>query len=274
MPRAKLGQHFLIDNVVAQRIADAVEISPGDLVVEIGPGSGSLTRFLVPTAIDACAQLVLVELDEYWASGLASQYADIDGVTVLRRDARDLNLTEMLADAGRSTYKMVGNLPYYAGTPIVRRFLESDIPPESLVVMLQREVALDMVAEPGQMSLLSLAVQTYAAGSWLFDVEPTAFQPRPKVRSAVVRLLPHGSPIVPADVRDAMFKVARVCFRGKRKQMHNSMANGLQLSVDDAKQLGKVAGIDTTRRPATLAMDEWVALAEAYIAFAALRAGR
>ena len=274
MPRAKLGQHFLIDNVVAQRIADAVEISPGDLVVEIGPGSGSLTSYLMPIAEEVGAQVVLVELDVYWASSLASRYAERANVTVLRRDARDLDLTEMLADAGSSRYKIVGNLPYYAGTPIVRRFLECDIPPESLVVMLQREVALDMVAQPGQMSLLSLAVQTYATGRLLFDVEPTAFQPRPKVRSAVVRLVPFWSPIVPAEVRDAMFKVARVCFRGKRKQMHNSMANGLQLSVDYAKDLGQEAGIDTTRRPATLAMEEWVALAEAYIAFAALRVGR
>ena len=274
MPRAKLGQHFLIDNIVAQRVADAVEISPGDLVVEIGPGSGSLTSYLMPIAEEVGAHVVLVELDVYWASSLASRYAERANVTVLRRDARDLDLTAMLSDAGCNTYKMVGNLPYYAGTPIVRRFLESDIPPESLVVMLQREVALDMVAQPGQMSLLSLAVQTYATGRLLFDVEPTAFQPPPKVRSAVVRLVPHGSPIVPADVRDAMFKVARVCFRGKRKQMHNSMANGLQLSVDDAKDLGQEAGIDTTRRPATLAMEEWVALAEAYIALAALRSGR
>ena len=264
MPRARLGQHFLVDNSVARRIADAVGIRNGELIAEVGPGTGSLTRHLVSAAAEAGAKVLLVELDNRLASELEVRYARTENVTVLRGDARDLDLTTNLGDDA-SRYKVVGNLPYYAGTPIVRRFLESDTPPDSMVVMLQREVALDMVAQPGQMSLLSLAVQIYANGRELFTVEPSAFQPRPKVRSTVVQIVPHTSPLVATETRGALFKVARACFRGKRKQLHNSMSNGLGLSVDEAKTLGRDAGIDTSRRPATLTIDEWVGLASAWM---------
>ena len=270
MPHARLGQHFLIADSIARRIVDAVDIRPGDLIVEVGPGTGSLTRHLVPAVAEIGARLVLIELDDYLATELERRYAAIAGVSVVHGDARDLDMDEILGD-DVSRYKVVGNLPYYAGTPIVRRFLESDIPPDSLVVMLQREVALDMVALPGQMSLLSLAVQVYASGRVLFNVEPTAFRPRPKVRSSVVRIDSHAAPIVEADTLDAMFQVARACFRGKRKQLHNSMANGLGLSVDESKTLGRDVGLDTSRRPATLTMDEWVALAEAWMKLAETR---
>lgn len=274
MPRAKLGQHFLIDDAIAHRIADAVDIRPGELIVEIGPGSGSLTRHLVPMAAGVGTKIVLVELDELWATESSIRYNNIDSVSVMQRDARDLDIAELLTDNECDRYKAVGNLPYYAGTPIVRRFLEAGKPPDSMVVMLQREVALEMVAQPGQMSLLSLAVQVYASGDLLFNVEPTAFRPRPKVRSSVVRLTPHAAPLVGKETLAAMFEVARACFRGKRKQLHNAMSNGLRLSVDESKELGRDAGIDTSRRPATLSVDEWVSLAQAWMKVSGSRDGK
>lgn len=272
MPRARLGQHFLIDNSVARRIVDAVDISAGDLITEIGPGTGSLTRYLVPAASKNGARVLLVELDEHLASELERRYAKTDAATVVHGDARELDLMKSFGD-DVSRYKVVGNLPYYAGTPIVRRFLESETPPDSIVVMLQREVAMDMVAPPGQMSLLSLAVQTYAFGRVLFTVEPSAFRPRPEVRSSVVQITPHALPRVGPEMREAMFEVARACFRGKRKQLHNSLAHGLGLSVDESKILGRDAGIDTRRRPATLTVDEWVGLASAWMELTSIRDG-
>ena len=270
MLRARLGQHFLIDNSVARRIVDAVDISAGDLITEIGPGTGSLTRYLVPAVLKAGARVLLVELDEHLASELERRYAKTDTATVVRGDARELDLMNSFGD-DVSRYKVVGNLPYYAGTPIVRRFLESDTPPDSMVVMLQREVAMDMVAPPGQMSLLSLAVQIYASGRVLFTVEPSAFRPRPEVRSSVVQIIPHASPRVGPEMREAMFEVARACFRGKRKQLHNSLAHGLGLSVDESKVLGRDAGIDTRRRPATLTVDEWIGLASTWMELTSIR---
>ena len=262
MPRARLGQHFLKDVSVARRIIDSISLRPGELVIEVGAGTGSLTQHLVPHAASMGSPVLLVEIDGRLADSLAKRYGRNGDVRVVCHDVRDMDLTEALG--GASSYTVVGNLPYYAGTPIVRRFLEASNKPREVVVMLQREVASEMVARPNNMSLLSLAVQIYASGAVLFDVEPAAFSPPPKVMSSVLRLTPHATPVVDPSRIDAMFKVARSCFRGKRKQLHNSLSGGLGISAAEAKLMGDAAGIDTSRRPATLALEEWVALAEVW----------
>lgn len=274
MPRAALGQHFLVDQRVALRIVDALQVSHGDRLLEIGPGRGALTHHLVPLAEEIGAFVVLLELDEQLADSLERRYRRVENVEVVCGDARDVDLRGLEqggAATGRSgaigeAWKVVGNLPYYAGTPIVRHLLESGLPMSTLVVMLQREVVQDMVAVPPNMSLLSLAVQIFACGTPLFDVEPSAFSPPPKVRSSVLRLTPHDAPRADVEQRDRLFRVARGCFRGKRKQLHNSLANGLGIKVAEAKALGASAGIDTGRRPGTLTIAEWQALADAWAA--------
>lgn len=272
MPRAALGQHFLTDQRIALRIVDALQIQPADRVLEIGPGRGALTQHLVPLAVDVGANVVLLELDEQLADSLERRYRSVPNVEVICGDARDVDLVALtligaanISDVAEApAWKVVGNLPYYAGTPIVRHLLESELPISTLVVMLQREVAQDMVAVPPNMSLLSLAVQIFAHGTPLFDVEPTAFSPPPKVRSSVLRLTPHDAPRADAAQRDRLFRVARGCFRGKRKQLHNSLANGLAVPVTEAKAIGAKAGIDTDRRPGTLTIAEWQSLADAW----------
>lgn len=260
MARRRLGQHFLRDRSVARRIVEAAGISVGDVVVEIGPGDGALTGLLVEEAHRVGGSVVLVELDEKYAQRMVDRYGSDRDVRVILGDARDLDFGELSELRGANGYRVVANLPYYAGTPIVRSFLEREDRPASLTVMLQREVARDMCAKPGKMSLLSLAVQIYAVPRSLFTVPPSAFRPPPKVHSTVIELVPRDQPLVGSDDVDAMFKLARAAFLGRRKQLHNSLSNGLQMSTSDVKEMTQRAEIDSERRPATLGIDEWVSL--------------
>ena len=262
MSRRRLGQHFLRDSSVARRIVDAANISLGDVVIEIGPGNGALTDLIVEQARFCGGSVILVELDVNYAEKLAIRYRDNRDVHVVCEDARDLVLKDLPGLSGMTRFRVIGNLPYYAGTPIVRSFLERDERPERVTVMLQREVARDMCANPGKMSLLSLAVQIYAHPKKLFDVPPSAFRPPPKVYSTVINLEPISEPLVASDEVDDIFKVARAAYLGRRKQLHNSLANGLGMSTYEVKGMTAAAGIDSERRPATLSIDEWIALAK------------
>ena len=260
MARRRLGQHFLRDGSVARRIVDAAEISAGDAVVEIGPGSGALTRYIVEAVERVGGSVVLVELDEKYAIRMEDRFSGNPTVRVICADAREVDFDDLPELRNRKPYKVVANLPYYAGTPIVRSFLERDHRPMSMTVMLQREVAQDMCAKPGKMSLLSLAVQIYAMPKSLFKVPPSAFDPPPKVHSTVIELKPLDRPLVDADTLGDLFKVARSAFLGRRKQLHNSLANGLGMSTEDVKAMTSDAGIASERRPATLSIDEWISL--------------
>lgn len=260
MARRRLGQHFLRDRSVARRIVEAAGISVGDVVVEIGPGDGALTGLLVEEAHRVGGSVVLVELDEKYAQRMMDRYGSDRDVRVILGDARDLDFGELSELRGANGYRVVANLPYYAGTPIVRSFLEREDRPASLTVMLQREVGRDMCAKPGKMSLLSLAVQIYAVPRSLFTVPPNAFRPPPKVHSTVIELVPRDQPLVDSDDVDELFKLARAAFLGRRKQLHNSLSNGLQMSTSDVKEMTQRAEIDSERRPATLGIDEWISL--------------
>ena len=260
MPRRRLGQHFLSDSSVARRIVDAADISVGDTVVEIGPGNGALTHHIVDAASYAGGSVVLVEIDPKYTAMMEEKFASNPDVRVVSADARDVDFDDLPELDGGNRYKVVANLPYYAGTPIIRSFLERKVQPTSLTVMLQREVAQHMCASPGKMNLLSLAVQIYAEPKKLFNVPPAAFRPPPKVHSTVIQLVPRPVPLVASGEIDDLFKVARSAFVGRRKQLHNSLANGLRMTTDEVKEMTGSIGIDSERRPATLSIDEWVAL--------------
>ena len=244
---------------MAARVVAAAELARGDTVIEIGPGRGALTRHLAGRV----ARLVLVEMDAGLAAQLRGRYADDGSVEVMEADARRLDLARVAGLSG-GPYKVVGNLPYYAATPIIRGFLESAHPPRMIVAMVQREVAQEMMAKPGKMGLLSVAVQVYARATKVCDVPPRAFAPPPKVHSTVVRLDVLDSPAVDPDGRQGFFVVARAGFSAPRKQLRNSLANGLRVSAGEAAALLSSAGIDGTRRPATLSLAEWGALYRAW----------
>ena len=257
-PRKALGQHFLADNRVLSRIVNAAAISPDDLVLEVGAGRGALTRRLV----DRGAQVIAIELDPHLAATLPDSLGNPANLTVVEGDARKVD-PRCLTPAG-SKYKVVGNLPYYAASPILRRFLEACHRPLSMVLTLQEEVARNIVAAPGKMGFLSVAVQYYAAARLVCTVPPKAFRPPPKVTSAVVRLDLLSTPAVDVADKGAFFAVVKSGFAAPRKQLRNSLAQGLGVSAEAVGLLLNRLGMDGSRRPATLSLDEWCSIYSAW----------
>ena len=251
-PRKSLGQHFLVDGAILSRIVSAAGLTADDVVVEVGPGRGALTRRLVERA----GLVVALELDEDLAEALPGRLGHPANLRVVVADARSADIPALLGSD--STYKVVANLPYYAANPILRRFLETDHPPSSMVLMLQREVARSVAARPGSMGLLSVAVQCYAEARLVCTVPPKAFRPPPKVSSAVVRLDVKPQPVVPLAAASGFFALVRAGFAAPRKQLRNSLGQGLRVAGEDVDRILDAAGISGRRRPETLALEEWV----------------
>ena len=252
--RKSLGQHFLADARIANRIVAAAQLDADATVLEIGPGAGILTRRMVQQA----GRVIAVELDSNLAGQLPQRLDYPANLTVINSDARTLDIAAAVNPA--ASYKVVANLPYYAATPIIRRFLESALPPSLLVVMVQREVADAMCAAPGAMSLLSVATQFYAAASVVAQVPPRSFRPPPKVASTAVKLMVRAAPAVSVADRDAFFALVRAGFAAPRKQLRNSLLLGSGSTPDAVGAALDAAGLDGQRRPATLSLSEWAAL--------------
>ena len=252
--RKSLGQHYLVDAVVLERILEAAELSAPDVVLEIGPGLGSLTRGL----LERVARVIAVEMDPRLAASLASRLGNPANLTTVEADARTMDIGSLVG--GQAGYKVVANLPYYAANPIVRRLLEAEPKPGLMVFMVQKEVAQVMVAEPGRMGLLSVATQYYARPSLVCDVPPEAFNPPPKITSAVVRLEVRPEPAVAVADRDAFFALVRAGFSAPRKQLRNSLSHGLGVPGAEVGEFLEGLDLDGSRRAETLNIEEWAAL--------------
>ncbi|MXY45967.1 MAG: ribosomal RNA small subunit methyltransferase A [Chloroflexi bacterium] len=254
--KKSLAQNFLTDRRIVSRIIAAADIAPDDNVLEIGPGRGILTRPLA----DRAASLTAVELDDHLAAALATEFAEHSHVNIVHADARQVDIASLLTDGAR--YKLIANLPYYASQPIIRRFLEAERQPTMMVVMVQREVARNMTAAPGNMSLLSVATQLYGKPRIIGSVPPRAFRPAPKVTSAIVRIDVYSQLALDLDSADAFFTLVRAGFSAPRKQIHNCLQNGLTqngltITRVDVEDVLQHANIDPKRRPQTLSLDEW-----------------
>jgi 16S rRNA (adenine1518-N6/adenine1519-N6)-dimethyltransferase len=255
-----LGQHFLQDRAVVERTVRAAGLSPDDVVIEVGPGLGVMTRRLV----EVSGRVIAVEIDRRLATRLRQQFEGIDKLGVVEADAARAAPQELLELGGANedtSYLMAGNLPYNAGAAIVRNFLEARRPPRTMVVMLQREVAENMVAEPGDLGLLGVSVQVYARPKKLFNVPPRAFYPPPRVTSSVVRLDLLAEPLVPSGERERFFKVLRAGFSAPRKQLRNTLAQGLGMEPAGVAAALESAGIDPSQRPQELSVQDWLRLA-------------
>lgn len=258
-PKKSLGQNFLVDERVAARVVAAAELSPDDVVLEVGPGLGALTRHLAAAA----ARVVAVELDQRLLPVLQHTLADVHNVDLIHGDILELEPTALLPRA----YKVVANIPYYITSALLRHLLEADIQPSLMVLTVQEEVARRIVAKPGDMSLLAVSVQLYGRARIVGRLKAGAFYPRPKVNSAIVQidLSPQARPSLGVTDVDLFFRVAKAGFGQRRKQLHNALTRGLGRPRAEIDAALVQAGIDPRRRAETLALEEWAALTMAFV---------
>lgn len=254
--RKRLGQNFLVDEEVLGLIISTAELSADDLVIEVGPGLGVLTEELAKRA----GSVVAIELDDNLSELLKKRMSAFNNVTVINQDILKIDLPAMLSNLKNTTYKVVANLPYYITSPVLRHFLESEVKPLSMVVMVQKEVAEEIAAKPGKMSLLSIGVQLYGQPEIITKVPAASFYPAPKVDSAVLKVMPYSRPRVQITDIDVFFMLVRAGFSSARKQLANSLANGLGISKEDSLSLLARAQIDSERRAQTLTLEEWAQL--------------
>jgi len=258
-PRKGLGQHFLTDPNILQGIVDAADLPPNAVVIEVGPGPGALTAALAPVT----GRLIAVELDHRLASMLETLYADWDHVHIIHGDALKLSPRQLLEETGGlASYFVLGNIPYYITSPLLRHYLEAEPRPQRLVFTLQLDVARRIVAQPPQMSLLAVSVQVNAIPRIVRKLPPGAFTPPPKVHSAVLRLDVREQPMVPDALREAFFRIVRAGFGQKRKTLRNSLAAGLDLPTNQVEEALQAAGLSPKARAQELAIDQWLALVQ------------
>ncbi|MEI6046035.1 MAG: 16S rRNA (adenine(1518)-N(6)/adenine(1519)-N(6))-dimethyltransferase RsmA [Chloroflexota bacterium] len=258
-PSKGLGQNFLVDRSVPPQILEAANLSSEDSVVEIGPGVGVLT---LPMA-RLVQQLTAVELDRRLYPYLQAALAPFPGAKLVEGDALEFDP----ADLAPMPYKLVANIPYYITSAILRHFLESDHRPSRLVLMVQKEVAQRIVAQPPDMSLLAVSVQFYGQPKIWATVSASAFFPLPKVDSAILLIETFAPqydqssdlPKRPCpDVESArFFEIVRAGFSQKRKQLVNSLASGLHQDKALIQQALEKAGLESTRRAESLSLIEW-----------------
>lgn len=254
----KLGQNFLIKRGIVDEIVHAAELIPSEPVLEVGPGIGTLTQGLAQSGADVTA----IELDRRLLEVLDTTLASYDNVRIVHGDVLKLDVATIM---NHKPFKVVANLPYYITTPIIMSLLESKLPIERLVVMVQKEVALRMVAKPGtkDYGALSVAVQYYTEPDIVLDVPPKSFLPAPAVTSSVIRCVLRDKP--PVDVIDEklFFRVVKAGFAQRRKTFSNTMKT-TGLSRDRIEELLAKANIDGQRRGETFTLQEFADIANAW----------
>ncbi|HEX8995127.1 MAG TPA: 16S rRNA (adenine(1518)-N(6)/adenine(1519)-N(6))-dimethyltransferase RsmA [Ktedonobacterales bacterium] len=255
----RLGQHLLVSRKALDAVVNAADLTSADNALEVGAGPGALTVELARRA----GHVVAIEMDRDILPVLAETTAPYSNVEIIPRDLLTVDLGAVF---GGEPYKFVANLPYYITALIMRRILEARPRPTLMVVMTQREVAERMVAPPGELNLLGLSVQFYGQPRIISLVPPGAFYPPPKVESAVVRI--DIFPELPLDDagRDLLFRLAHAAFGGKRKQIHNSLAQNLRLTPEQVDRWLAASDIDVERRAQSLSLEEWLRLTHAALA--------
>ncbi len=256
-PRKGLGQHFLVDEEVLEVITSAAKLTPDDLVVEVGPGLGILTEALARRA----GGVIAIELDDKLAALLEKTLLSFKNVTIVNDNVLNIEPGELLARRGvNPVYKVVANLPYYITSPVLRHFLDSSARPQVMIFMVQKEVAEAIAAKPGDMSLLSVSVQFYGKPEIVSYVPAESFYPAPEVDSAVLRIELYPEPAVAVSDEGGFFELVRAGFAAPRKQIANSLSQGLGLPRDVILPLLEKADISGQRRAETLTLEEWARL--------------
>lgn len=255
----RFGQNFLIDGHVIEKIIRAAEITKDDVVLEIGPGIGTMTQYLA----EAAGEVFAVEIDKNLLPILAETLAEYDNVTVVNEDILKVDIAAL---TGGRPVKVVANLPYYITTPIIMGLFENEVPVESITVMVQKEVADRMQTGPGNKDYgaLSLAVQYYADPYIVANVPPNCFMPRPKVGSAVIRLTCHQEKPVQVQDEKLMFNIIRASFNQRRKTLANGLKNAatLDFTKEEVEAAIDALGKGASVRGETLTLEEFARLSD------------
>jgi 16S rRNA (adenine1518-N6/adenine1519-N6)-dimethyltransferase len=254
-PHKGLGQNFLQDPYELEKIVSVAEIRPTDTVLEIGPGLGSLTRYLAASA----KQVVAVELDQHLLPPLKAVLAPYSNVRLIHGDILELSPSDLIKEPN---YVVAANIPYYITSAVIRHLLESESKPRRIVLTIQKEVAQRICEKPGDMSLLALSVQVYGKPRIVAQIAANAFFPSPNVDSAVLTIEIYSAPLISNELIDTFFKLTKAGFGQKRKTLRNSLSSGLSISPTNAADLLNQAGIDPMRRAETLSIEEWQRLCE------------
>jgi 16S rRNA (adenine1518-N6/adenine1519-N6)-dimethyltransferase len=259
-PDKRLGQNFLTGPKALEKVVAAAEISSHETILEVGPGLGSLTRYLATFA----KNIVAVELDPKLIPPLQMVLKAYKNVTIIQGDILKLDPTELIKT---SNYAVVANIPYYITSNLIRHLLEAKIRPTRMVLTVQYEVANRICAQPGDMSLLSLSIQVYGKPRLITRIPATAFYPTPKVDSAVVSIDLYPDPIIPEAFLQTFFRLTKAGFGQKRKTLRNSLAAGLDWEVAETERWLIHSGIDPKRRAETLSIEEWDRMVKGYRTF-------
>ncbi len=255
-----LGQNFLIDRNILERIIKIAGITKEDCIIEIGPGIGNLTQYIA----EAAKFVVAVEIDKALIPILKDTLRDYSNIEIINEDILKIDLHKLIGDRFQNQkIKVVANLPYYVTTPIIMKFLEERVPVESLTVMVQKEVARRIQAEPGTKDYgsLSIAAQYYSEPNILLNVPPSVFIPQPNVESAVIKLEILKVPKVDVEKEDLFFTLVRDAFGKRRKTILNALNTGnLKLDKNLLKGILYESNIDENRRGETLSIEEYALL--------------
>lgn len=259
----KFGQNFLIDAHVLDKIIAAAGVTADDMVLEIGPGIGTMTQYLAEHA----GRVVAVEIDTNLLPILAETLKDYSNVTVINEDILKVDMNQLVKEYNQGRpIKVVANLPYYITTPIIMGLFESNVPIENITVMVQKEVADRMQVGPGSKDYgaLSLAVQYYAEPYIVANVPPNCFIPRPNVGSAVIRLTRHQTPPVEVKDRELMFKLIRASFNQRRKTLLNGLNNSPELSFGKEQIAAAIEqlGVPAAVRGEALTLEQFARLSD------------
>jgi len=254
IPKKSLGQHWLRDEATLQAMAEAAELSNQDIILEIGPGLGTLTNVLTQKA----GRVIAVELEDSLAEVLAKQ-VPAGNLEVVSADILKFDLSVLPAG-----YKVVANIPYYLTSNLIRLLCEAANPPSVMALLVQKEVAERIAAGPGQMSILSVSVQLYYQPKLGRVVPAELFEPPPKVDSQIVALKKRDQPLFTNLDTALFFKVVKAGFSERRKKLRSSLSGGLQISKEEADKLLAKAGISGEKRAQELNLNDWYKIYKAY----------
>lgn len=254
-PAKRFGQNFLVDKKAVRQIVEAAQLTDQDTVLEIGPGLGVITQELAQRA----KKIIAVEKDQKMVEILKETLRDYNNIEIINADIRMLN------EGCSTSFKIVGNLPFYLTAPVIRQFLEAENQPEFMALIVQKEVGQRICAKPPEMNLLAVSVQIYAEPKILAYIPRGSFWPEPKVNAALIKITPRAKPLLIKKEIINFFKIVKAGFSQPRKQLLNNFSKNLMLNKQQNSEWLSQNGIAPERRAETLSVGDWINLTKSFI---------